>query len=109
MIDYNKNIVATLNTILPTHYEMSLTSKTAVPCISYMENNNYVSTSGDTIGYSRISYQIKVWGNNIADLQKYALEIDDVLRPRLKDSAKSKSSRSLLETIAILTLCCFRT
>ena len=94
MIDYNKNIVATLNTILPTHYEMSLTSKTAVPCISYMENNNYVSTSGDTIGYSRISYQIKVWGNNIADLQKYALQVDDVLRPL---GFKRISSRELYD------------
>ena len=81
MIDYNKELVSALEKVLPTHYEMVLTSKTATPCISYMELNNYTTENGDTIGYSRITYQIKVWGNKIADLQKYALQIDLVLRP----------------------------
>ena len=81
MIDYHADLVSALNTILPTHYEMALTSKTATPCISYMETNNYVSASGNTFGYSKISYQIKVWGNGIAELQKYALEVDKALRP----------------------------
>ena len=81
MIDYHSNLVSALKTILPTHYEMMLTSITATPCISYMELNNYVDSNGDTLGYSRITCQIKVWGNNIADLQKYALQIDNVLRP----------------------------
>jgi hypothetical protein len=60
---------------------MTLTSKTKTPCISYMEMNNYSSTSGDTLGYSRITYQVKVWGNDIEPLQTYALEIDAALRP----------------------------
>lgn len=81
MIDYHAQLVSALKTVLPTHYEMTLTSKTKTPCISYMETNNYVSTSGDTLGYSRITYQVKVWGNNIAQLQQYALQIDNVLRP----------------------------
>ena len=81
MIDYHSNLVAALKTILPTHYEMTLTSKTATPCISYMELSNVVENNGDTLGYSRIQYQVKVWGNNIGDLQKYALMIDTVLRP----------------------------
>lgn len=81
MIDYHSNLVDALKTILPTHYEMTLTSKTATPCISYMEMNNYADASGDTLGYSRITYQVKVWGNDIALLQKYALQIDSTLRP----------------------------
>lgn len=81
MIDYSIEMRSALNTILPTHYEMALKSGTKIPCISYMETNNYVSASGDTLGYSRISYQIKVWGNQIKELNKYALQIDDVLRP----------------------------
>lgn len=81
MIDYHKELVSALKTILPTHYEMTLTANTTTPCISYMEMNNYVSSSGDTLAYSRISYQVKVWGNDIADLQKYALQIDAVLKP----------------------------
>lgn len=80
MINYHKELVKALNSILPTHYEMTLTSKTPIPCISYMELNNYVSIYGDTIGYSKITYQIKVWGNDIGILQEYAQKIDDKLR-----------------------------
>lgn len=81
MIDYHKELVSALNSVLPTHYEMALTAGTETPCISYQERNNYVSTSGDTLGYSRIIYTVKVWANDIADIQKYSLMIDDVLRP----------------------------
>ncbi len=56
MIDYHKQLVTALNTVLPTHYEMTLTSKTGTPCISYMEVNNYVTDTGDTLGYSQLSY-----------------------------------------------------
>lgn len=81
MINYHSELVKALNNVLPTHYEMTLTADTKTPCISYMETNNYVSANGDTLGYSVITYQVKVWGNKIADLQKYALEVDKVLRP----------------------------
>ena len=81
MIDYHSNLVTALNTVLPTHYEMSLHSGLATPCISYMELNNYIDSNGDTLGYSKITYQVKVWGNNIGELQNYALLIDSTLRP----------------------------
>lgn len=81
MIDLHSNLVSILKTILPTHYEMTLTSGTKTPCISYIELNNYVDNEGDTLGYSKITYQIKVWGNNIAEIQKYALLIDKKLHP----------------------------
>lgn len=81
MIDYHSTLVSALSEILPTHYEMTLTSKTATPCISYMESNNYVTNNGDTLGYSRLAYQVKVWGNSISELQRYAIEIDNALRP----------------------------
>lgn len=81
MIDFHTELVSALNKVLPTHYEMTLTSGIKTPCISYMETNNYVSANGDTLGYSYITYQVKVWGNEIATLQKYAIEIDKVLRP----------------------------
>lgn len=81
MIDYCKELVSALETVLPTYYELALTSKTKTPCISYQERNNYVSTTGDTRGYSIISFTVKVWANNIADIQKYAIEVDKALRP----------------------------
>lgn len=81
MIDYGKQLVSALETVLPTHYEMALTSKTATPCISWMETNNYASVNGDTLGYSVITYQIKLWGNDIAVINENALKVDEVLRP----------------------------
>ena len=81
MINYHKELVAALNTILPTHYELALTSGTKTPCISYQERNNVDAEVGDTLGYSRISFTVKVWGNDIGELQHYALEIDKVLKP----------------------------
>lgn len=81
MVDYNKEVVSALETVLPTHYELALTSKNTVPCISYQERNNYVQVNGNTRGYSVISFTVKVWANNIADIMKYAVEVDNVLRP----------------------------
>lgn len=84
MLDLHKEIVSALGTILPTYYEMTLTSKTETPCLSYMEISNtpVVDThfTGFTIGYSRINYQVKVWANSLADLQKYSLQVDSTLR-----------------------------
>lgn len=80
MVDYHSQLVAALNEILPTHYELVLTKGTKTPCISYMEINNASDIEGDTLGYSTISYQVKVWGHDISELQKYALEIDKRLR-----------------------------
>ncbi len=81
MIDYHSTLLSALKTILPTHYEMTLHSGLETPCISYMELSNVADAEGDTLGYSRLQYQIKVWGTNIADLQKYAQQIDITLRP----------------------------
>ena len=81
MVDFHTNLVSALETVLPTHYEMTLTSGTAVPCISYMETNNYVSNHGSTLGYSRITYRVKIWANDIELIQRYAKEVDEVLRP----------------------------
>lgn len=81
MIDYTKELVSALETVLPTHYELALTSKTETPCISYQERNNYVSVTGNTRGYSVISFTVKVWGNRVADIMRYAAQIDSALRP----------------------------
>lgn len=80
MIDFHKDIVSSLNKILPATYEMYLHSGLSTPRISYMELTNRDDATGDTLGYSRIQYQIKVWGNEIEELQKYALEIDKAMR-----------------------------
>ena len=80
MVNYHETLVNTLNQILPTYYEMILTTGIKTPCISYLELNNSVNANGDNIGYSNITYQIKVWGNKLEDLQNYVLQIDNALR-----------------------------
>lgn len=80
MVDFHTELVSALNTVLPTHYELALTKNTKTPCISYQERNNYDTDTGDTLGYSRITYTVKVWGNDIAQIQQYVKEIDKVLR-----------------------------
>ena len=81
MLNYDKEIVVALNTVLPTHYEMVLHSGLETPCISYMEMNNYSYIGGDTRAYSYVTYQVKVWATDIELIKKYAIEVDKVLRP----------------------------
>lgn len=96
MIDYHKQLVSALQSIgIGVHYELALTSGTKTPCISYQERNNVDAETGDTLGYSRISYTVKVWGNDIGELQQYALEIDKTLRPL---GFKRISSNELYDT-----------
>ena len=103
MIDYHKKLVDALKTILPTHYEMVLHSGLYTPCISYMELNNSVDNAGDTLEYSRITYQVKVWGKDIAQLQKYSLEVDSVLKPigfkRISSGELYDNSTSMIQKI----------
>lgn len=81
MVDYHSALVSALKKVLPTHYELNLTRGTKTPCISYQEANNYDDVTGDTLGYSKISYTVKVWGTDIAEIQRYVLRVDAVLRP----------------------------
>ena len=82
MVDYHKQLMAALLKLgIPVHYEMVLHSGLQTPCISYMELSNAAQEEGDTIGYSRLQYQVKVWATKVSDLQTYALKIDAALRP----------------------------
>lgn len=81
MVDFHTLLVQALETVLPTHYEMILHSGLETPCISYMEINNYTVADDNYQGYSRLTFQVKVWAKNIAEIQKYSLEVDEVLRP----------------------------
>ena len=81
MINYHKQLVNSLSSILPTYYEMIITNKTKTPCITYLELNNAAAETGDTLGYNSMQYQIKVWSDKLEDLQDYAQKIDNTLRP----------------------------
>ena len=81
MINYHTTLITALETILPTHYEMTLHSGLTTPCISYMEVNNYTVADDNYQGFSRLTFQVKVWAKDIAEIQKYSLKVDEALRP----------------------------
>lgn len=82
MYNAHPEVVTALTTIgIPVHYEMVLHSGLDTPCISYMAIQNRINTQGDTLSYSDISFQIKVWANDIVVIMQYIQEIDNVLRP----------------------------
>lgn len=81
MINVHETIVNALQNILPTYYELALHKGVKVPCISYMELSNKADKESVTQGYSRVTYQVKVWANDIATIKEYALEVDKALRP----------------------------
>lgn len=81
MIDYDKQLVAALKKVLPTYHELVLHRGIKTPCISYQENNNYDDLTGNTLGYSRVTYTVKVWSTELAELKSNAQKIDLVLRP----------------------------
>lgn len=82
MVDYHTTLRNSLTTAtgLPVYYEAFLTKQVGTPCISYYEVNNYDTNIGDTIYYSRVSFIIKVWSNQISDLQSYTISIDEVMK-----------------------------
>lgn len=80
MLNYKTDLVAALSTILPTRYELFVDSSTATPCITYMEIDNASTAEGDTLRYSRIAFQIKIWGDDFSVLAPYQLQLDTKMK-----------------------------
>lgn len=80
MIDFDPRIVQALSVILPTYYENFIIEDIALPCITYVENNNSSYLEGDTLRYSRLNYTIKLWMDNKKTQQSYLAEIDEVMK-----------------------------
>lgn len=81
MIDYKPTLVSELKTLgLPVHYELFLKQNTELPCISYQEGNNITHRDGDTLGYSYVTFRIKIWAKEVKTIAQYSLEIDKLMR-----------------------------
>lgn len=65
---------------LPVYYELFVDSKTSIPCITYMENQNNDNVVGNTIGYSDIGFTIKIWATKVSDIDSVAINIDSIMR-----------------------------
>lgn len=79
MYNFKSELVSLLDEILPTYYELFVDSSTETPCITYIESNNTADKEGDTLRYSNLSYNIKLWGNDYAELTDYASQVDKAL------------------------------
>jgi len=80
MIDVKPQLVSVLNEILPTYYELIVDSSVKLPCITYLEIGNSDNLVGDTLGYSDITMNIKIWSNTVSDIATYMPQVDKALR-----------------------------
>lgn len=81
MIDYKPTVVTALKTIgLPVYYEMFVDSSTPIPCITYIETSNTDSLVGDTLEYSNLVIQVKVWAEDVKTLETNAILIDSKMK-----------------------------
>ena len=81
MIDIKSSLVSTLITAtgLPVYYELIYKAGT-IPAITYIEVDNADLYNGDTLNYSTLRYQIKVWSNDMATLISKSIAIDAALK-----------------------------
>lgn len=79
MVDFEPIVKEKLDSILPTYYELFLDDKSIVPCISYQQIENGDLENGNNLGYSRITFRIKVWAKTVRDLTIYANRVDDAM------------------------------
>ena len=81
MIDYKPTLKQELEKAgLPVYYELFVDSSTNTPCITYIESNNSSYLEGDNLLYSNLSYNIKVWGNDLATLIPIANKVSNIMR-----------------------------
>lgn len=57
-------------------YYEAFAEKEATPCISYMEASNISSAIGDTLKYSEVVFQVKVWTETLKELIEITENID---------------------------------
>lgn len=104
MIDYKPTLKQELEKSgLPVYYELFVDSSTNTPCITYIESNNSSYLEGDNLLYSNLSYNIKVWGNDLATLIPIVDKIGDIMRKQgfTRVSYNELSFNSQLELIMI--------
>lgn len=80
MIDITPEVVQALDKVLPTSYEMFLDNQSqSLPCISYSMIENADQALGNDRAWSRITYKIKIWCNEVSNITTYMLAVDDAL------------------------------
>ena len=76
MVDFSTRLKTELEKILPTYYENFVGEDIAYPCITYVPTTNYSYIEGDTIRFSKLTYNVKLGGNDYSALMTYINTID---------------------------------
>jgi hypothetical protein len=81
MIDIKKELVATIKsaTSYPVYYDLFY-KPGAVPSVTYLELNDASFIEGDTLRYSSLRYQIKVYATTMDALVSTSIAIDAALK-----------------------------
>ena len=81
MVNYKKELVSELVKIgLPVYAEQFFTIDTGVPCITYFLFFYATVANGDTKGYSRLFFNVKVWSKQISEIEEYSDRVDKLMR-----------------------------
>lgn len=77
MLNYKPILVEELSKLeFPVYYELFFDSTTQLPCLTYIEVNDYSHKEGDTLRYSRKKYRLKIWGKDLAQMSNYFSLLD---------------------------------
>jgi len=81
MIDIKQELVTLLKaaTSMEVYYEL-LYKQGTVPSVTYIEVDNTDLLNGDTIDYSTIRYEIKVWSRSMSELVTKVAAIDAAMK-----------------------------
>lgn len=80
MLDVKKTIVSNLKEVQTNvKYELDVESPT-LPLITYKTINDVVHAYGDSLGYSDIIFQIKVWATKVSEIASLTQQIDAKMR-----------------------------
>jgi hypothetical protein len=81
LVDYHEELVTALSGIgIPVYYEHFKTER-SLPCITYLEIFNGDLATGDTLSYSDMAFQIKIWDKTISSVQTIFNDLDNTLKP----------------------------
>lgn len=80
MFSTKATIVTELAKVLPCYYEQVVDSSYELPLITYMEMNNRETSTSHEMGYSSVTYRIKLWADTVSDIETYSEQIDEKMR-----------------------------
>lgn len=82
MLNLQKKIKQALDTVLTTYLEQFKSSNASLPCVTMLEISNLIDGQhqGDTLAWSRIYYELKLYAADYADIDLYSPKIDKCMR-----------------------------